>query len=416
MVEYKAFVEKLEVGLKSFLSNPKASWKEQALKYVNGYAEDELRSLVNLNTRRQYGAFFTNHELAIKVLKSTNFRFKKDVSFYDPCCGAGNLLLAVSDIFGKKIQENGFVKKVYGTDLHQEFVDAAKLRLSINTLLNDIPLINYDLNIVKADGLVDNKYYKEATHIVTNPPFNLIESEINNEWASGKVSAAAIFIDRIIEHVNVGTSIIAILPDVLRSGTRYEKWRKIVDKKCYVKKINLLGQFDKYADVDVFSLLLVKREKEKKKLSNKSWITSLDTDTILGDLFDVCVGPVVDNRDPKIGANLPYIISRGLEGWATITQTLMQRQHEGKSFNSPFVVIKRTSRMGDAHRAIATLINIETPVFVDNHLIVIQPKSGTIEDCNYILERLRQQQIDEWINDQIRCRHLTVKVVSKIPL
>jgi len=55
-------------------------------------------------------------------------------------------------------------------------------------------------------------------------------------------------------------------------------------------------------------------------------------------------------------------------------------------------------------------------VYVDNHLIVLQPKKGGIANCRKLLKLLKTQSTDEWIDSQIRCRHLTVKVVSNIPL
>src|SRR5205823_10873749 len=141
----------------------------------------------------------------------------------------------------------------------------------------------------QADGLLPNKYYEQATHIVVNPPFNQIPSNNKLPWAKGKVSFAALFIDKIIENVNADVSIIAILPDVLRSGTRYEKWRLLVQKNCVVEKVVLLGQFDKYADVDVFALKLTKRKKIIKVAElDKKWQPNKFSKTkTLGDLFDV---------------------------------------------------------------------------------------------------------------------------------
>ena len=55
------------------------------------------------------------------------------------------------------------------------------------------------------------------------------------------------------------------------------------------------------------------------------------------------------------------------------------------------------------------------PVFVDNHLIVLKPISGTLRDCKKALAILKENQTNEWLDDKIRCRHLTVKIVSKIP-
>ena len=424
--EYSEFVELLHAEYKNFLTTPRASWHERATRYVNGFAAEELRRLVSIESRREFGAFFTDSLLADKVLQLLKPSFTKNSFIYDAACGAGNLLISASDYIKKS--DINFDDKIHllGTDINEEFVDAAKIRLQINSLLkqpnttNKIKrlLLHNEFSIMTGNGLLENEFYAKATHIFVNPPFNQVVVDEKLNWAKGRVSAAALFIDKIIQYSKPGTSIIAILPDVLRSGTRYDKWRAMVDKECEIEKNELLGQFDKYADVDVYAVMMTKRESpftaitmtEKPRAENTNPVKTID------DIFNVCVGPVVDNRDLREGACLPYIVSRGLKGWSTQTYVALTRQHKGKSFKSPFIAIKRTSRMGDAQRAVATIINMPNPVFVDNHLIVLTPKSGTLRDCKKAIEILQNSQTDSWLDEKIRCRHLTVKIVSKIPI
>lgn len=421
MKEYKEFVNLLDSELQSFRKKPNEEWKEAALKYVDGFAADELRRLVKLEDRREDGTFFTHSDLGKRVLSLLKPNFTKESVVYDPACGASNLLISVADYVRNKNRIKKFEANLFGTDIHKEFVEASRLRLQMNQLIYNDKISDakkIESNIIVADGLLSNKFYEKATHIVVNPSFNQIPSENKLAWAKGKVSAAALFIDKIIQHSKVGVSILAILPDVLRSGSRYEKWRNLVEQTCVIEKVKLLGQFDQYADVDVFALKLTKRKEniEIKSASKKWQSNNVIPGKVLSDLFDVCVGPVVDNRDPHEGANRKYIVSRGLEGWCETNDVNLSRQHEGKSFISPFVVIKRTSRASDPHRAIATIINMPDPVYVDNHLIILKPKSGKVEVCLKALEILKDKRTDDWINTQIRCRHLTVKIVSKIPL
>lgn len=426
MNEYNQFIDKLNSELKKFLITPKEIWNETATKYVNGLAGEELRRLISIETRRQYGAFFTESLLATQVLHFLKPSFNNYSIIYDPTCGAGNLLISVADYFGKLKIYLDQESQLLGTDIHKEFVEVSKLRLLINSLLKQdnsaVPEFKLESNkkysILQADGLQKNAFYERATHLFVNPPFNQVITEEELIWSKGKVSAAALFIDKVIQHTNPGVSICAILPDVLRSGTRYEKWRAMVQKECKIEKVKLLGQFDKYADVDVYAIKLLKRKKSvtiisKVKIQEIQNLPQLQT---LKDLFNICVGPVVDNRDAKEGSLRPYIVSRGLKGWSIQKQVTLNRQHKGKIFCGPFVVIKRTSRMGDSQRAVATIINVPSPVFVDNHLIVLKPKSGTLKDCHKVLSVLKNKQTDDWINDKIRCRHLTVKIVSNIPM
>ena len=65
------------------------------------------------------------------------------------------------------------------------------------------------------------------------------------------------FIITALERAKPGTELVAILPDVLRSGSFTEKWRKRVEQLATVKLVKPHGVFDESADVDVFLLLRV---------------------------------------------------------------------------------------------------------------------------------------------------------------
>ena len=220
-----------------------------------------------------------------------------------------NLIIAAYNFINEKKIRLDHTEHFLGTDIHKEFVEAAKLRCSINQLLSSThnwekPMFRFS----QLDGLVTNEYYKKATHIVVNPPFNLVTVDDDLNWSKGKVSAAALFIDKIIQNINPGTNIYAILPDVLRSGSRYDKWRKMIWEKCTSGPIKLLGQFDKHTDVDVFAITLKKRESSVTlKKSNKKLKAIQIGQTIFGIKFSICVGPVVDNRDEHLGKRRGYI-------------------------------------------------------------------------------------------------------------
>jgi hypothetical protein len=409
---YLKFSAKLEQDIAAFKPEQKQLWQSKAALYVDGLAAAELRRLVSLACRRKDGIFFTESSLAKKVLNALQPAYNPAAKIYDPACGAGNLLIAYMDY----ALENGSVNNIsfYGTDIHQEFITAAELRLTLNGSIHDAATTH---TFVTQSSLDDNAFYREATDIFINPPFNQAVPSCKISWARGKVNMAAVFMDKVIQYVNTGVRICAILPDVLRSGSRYGKWRKFVNQFCTIEKMALLGQFDSHADVDVFAIRLAKRQEPVEfKLASDHFREMATPDKKIEDLFDVCVGPVVDNRDKHEGRKRGYIISKGLEGWSMCKKPLKTRQYKGRSFNGPFVVVKRTSRMGDTHRAIATIINTPSPVYVDNHLIVLKPKSGLISDCTMLLKTLQTSRTDEWLDNAIRCRHLTVRVVAKIPI
>lgn len=424
MYEYEKFVDNLKIELNSYKTTPKELWRENASRYVNGFAAEELRRLVSLEKRRNDGVFFTDSILAEKVLELLQPAFNKQSVIYDAACGACNLLIATANYLHKYNIKPANKNYLLGTDIHYEFVKAANLRLHMNNLLLlpsktvNIAKQKKGYSVKKKNGLVANRFYKTATHIFINPPFGQETIEEKLDWAKGKVSMAAVFMAKAILFANPGTTIMAILPDVLRSGTRYQKWRDMLDKHCITEKIELLGQFDEYADVDVYAIKLIKRQESKQKqiIDTPEVSNSTDRTKTLKDVFEICVGPVVDYRDKKEGPFRPYIVSRGLKCWSIQKEIVLKRKHKGRSFKGPFVVIKRTSRATDANRAMATVINTVEPVYVDNHLIMLKPKARTLTACRLAIRILKDKRTNDWLNEQIRCRHLTVKVVSNIPL
>lgn len=424
MFEYEEFVDNLKIELNSYKTTPKKLWRETASRYVNGFAADELRRLVSLEKRRNDGVFFTDSLLAEKVLEVLKPSFNEQSVIYDAACGVCNLLIATANYFHKHNIKPTNKNYLFGTDIHSEFVAAANLRLQMNNLLllsgktSSMSKQMTGYIVQKKNGLVSNKFYKTATHIFINPPFDQEKVDEKLDWATGKVSMAAVFMEKAVLFANPGTTIMAILPDVLRSGTRYQKWRDMLYKYCITEKIELLGQFDEHADVDVYAVRLVKRQQPAEVITHA--VTDETGQTVsqktLKDIFDIRVGPVVDYRDDKEGQLRPYIVSRGLKSWSIQKEIVLKRKHTGTSFKGPFVVIKRTSRATDENRAMATIINTTKPVYVDNHLIILIPKKKTLTACQLAIKILKAKKTNDWLNEQIRCRHLTVKIVSNIPI
>lgn len=55
------------------------------------------------------------------------------------------------------------------------------------------------------------------------------------------------------------------------------------------------------------------------------------------------------------------------------------------------------------------------PLAVDNHLITAKPQNGGEVECKRLLEVLESPEVSRWLDERIRCRHLTVGVVRSLP-
>ena len=393
---------------------------------LNGQAGDELKARVAVETRRKHGTFFTGHELAEKLLHRAGSRAKlKDAIWLDPTIGGADLLIATAKLIGgtkdyeRTIERWGEV--LLGLDQQHEFIEASKARLvllarSVSKQYGEQP-VDWDKvfpNIRRGDSLLELDVYGRATHLVMNPPFSKMDAPDDCSWAKGKVNAAAVFIETAVKYSRPGTKILAILPEVLRTGTSYAKWQKEITKHADVLSADSEGLFHN-ADVDVFSLVL--KKKAKSTFAGKGFpITRKEKKQRLGDLFKVSVGAVVPYRDPKKGPTYRYLHPKNATAWGTLRRANEWRKFSGTVVTPPFVAIRRTSRPGDKHRATASLVLGRQPVAVENHLIVCQPNDGQVRSCERLMQGLRRSTVDAFINAEMRCRHLTTSIVKAIPI
>jgi hypothetical protein len=421
---YGLYVSRLQALMRE--TRRKSDWQEQVVAALNGEVSTELRRAVSLKTRRKYGAYFTGTTLGERLLKKCS-SFNANRTFYDASCGMGDLLLAAAKNLplAKSLPQTlaQWGHQLTGTDLHPEFVAGAKTRLVLLARLRhqttEALIASPDKffpDIRVGNGLAERTAFQRATTLLLNPPYGLVKALTGCGWAGGRVSEAAIFIIAALERSRPGTEVLAILPEVLRSGTFSEHWRNRVSELAEVHLIEPYGIFDESADIDVFLLRLVRRA-EGRTMRQKKWPTPRTTRwTTVADCFRAHVGRVVPHRDKKNGPKRAYIHARSVPTWTVMKTFTETRRHKGPAYKPPFVVIRRTSRPGDAYRATATVINGKSPIAVENHLIVCEPKDGKLATCKKLMLQLKTDAVNEYINSRIRCRHLTVKAIKEVPL
>lgn len=429
---FASYVRQLE-GVANELINPEVSTANEAhsdfvAAALNGQPSRELRQTVPLTDLREAGAFFTNPGLADRLVGPIIDSVKQGATTADPACGVGDLLLAcarrlpVSEDLGETLTSWG--QKLEGKDLYPQFVRATKLRLLLlavsrgATAHSSAPNINDTFPGIRVgDSLKVRSLVPSTTFLLLNPPYTKVQAPAGCAWGSGSISQAAMFVERCAQRGSPGTKMRAILPDVLRAGSNYKKWRHRMEDFASIDSVEFGGRFDALTDVDVFMAeLTLGRPHEG---GGTDWWEAapfrLAPQGTVGDRFDVRVGPVVPHRDPLRGASYPYLHARGLPSWTSMAAGPELRRFPGTTFLPPFVVVRRTSRPGDKHRATATIITGDRPVAVENHLIVLKPKQNSLQDCDRLLHSLRLQETNDWLNERIRCRHLTVGALRSLP-
>ena len=392
--------------------------------FTNSIISERIRELIPLEELRDKGVFFTGDELSKDAASLLN-DISIDSRIMDPACGAGNLLISVipqlpiADTLTNTLKIWGNI--LYGYDLHQEFIKAAKLRIILEAKNRfdqsdetDISILEGYLNNIRVGDIFDNSIrLMDMTHILINPPFTRASFPEKFNWASGSINSAAVFIDFCIKYIEDETQIVAVLPEVLRSGSSYRKWRELVASNSKGMDISQCKQFDTKTNVDIFLLSFIKNQE-----SCFVW-NQIDSEKYsqVSDFFDISVGPVVPHRDKLEGPEYPFLKARNTPRWETIDADNIeeQRSYFGRTVLPPFVAVRRTSSPSDKDRAVGTVITGDTPLAVENHLIIAKPRSEDITDCIKLIRVFKNESTNVFLNERIRCRHLTVSSVKDIP-
>lgn len=430
MRAYKQFVDELECLFAYARYDPNGS-ADKIVAATNGQAKSELYRLVSVQTRRKFGAFFTDENTAQFAAEFLKPVVKRGGCVCDPACGAGDLLLACTahlepaqDLRSTIMDWSG---RIFGWDMQQEFVDACRLRLALKSIERSQSRLRVSsadpklfAGVRVQDGLAPTPDLESVDAVIMNPPFTAMQAPPDTTWAKGVINTSALFLERVVSQVSPGTKIVAILPDVLRSGTRYSRWRQQISQWLTVANTIPLQQFDQTTDIHVFVLVATKKTSAHAAMQdwnsrNLKSQTKAENQSTVGDLFDVSVGPVVEYREPNRGRWLPFLMARDLPAWTKISGDFPKRRFRGRAAKAPFVVVRRTSRPEDKHRAVATIIGGRDEYAVENHLVILQPKDGKLKSCQPLIDTLKRPETSEFLNHVIRCRHLTVSAVKSIP-
>ena len=424
MWQYAPYVDELK-AIFSLASLKNGSCNSQIEAATNGEAKLNVCKFVPIDVRRQYGIFFTGHDIADKAAQYVRKQIAAGARVIDPTCGAGDLLLACSNYLpvstGLRTSLSQWEQKLYGMDIHPRFVDATRLRLALkciartgNSVRTPLDSENLFPGVSVANALDTNELLSEADVVIANPPFYAMASPRGTPWGLGKVNSSAVFISKFLQQMKIGATLVAIIPDVLRSGSRYDQWRRSISESIDVKTVIPLERFDDATDVHVFILVATKTKRTIGK-----WVPFIEetraSEQTIQNYFAVSVGPVVDYREPKLGPWMPYLRARNLPTWETIRDSTTRRRFRGRAIKAPFVVVRRTSRPEDRFRAVGTIVAGNGEYAVENHLIILQPKDAKIGSCNALLEILKGKNASDFLNSVIRCRHLTVSAVQSIP-
>ena len=105
----------------------------------------EIADHLNKSSRQNQGSFYTPKKLALKMAKMLKLKSKCKV--LDPCCGKGNLFVAVLEIYDFISNED-----LYGVDIDPE---------AIRFCIEKFPGGNFQVGNVLEDDITDDRFWQK---------------------------------------------------------------------------------------------------------------------------------------------------------------------------------------------------------------------------------------------------------------
>ena len=393
---------------------------------LNGAVAEYVQRVVPAALRREFGLYLTPSAMAADLVRPYRERLVNGCRVQDPTCGAGDLLLAAADHLPLNTSISSTLtdwsQLIGGSDISPALRSAARTRLTMLAARRHGGLIPVTscapehLCAIQVTDVLDDPRRADSDLVLLNPPYTQIIAPVRaRRWAKGRVSAAAVVFADSVDAAAPGTTIAAILPESLRSGVRYEKWRTYVSALAKIESIETVGQFDTEVDIDVFILRM--RKAADLSTGLPSWLPhSKWSGGRVADFFEVRVGTVVPHRDREGPTLTPYLTGRACAGKVLTSETLPERGFGPRTFSPPFVALHRTSSPSDKQRLITFMVVGSRPVSVENHLLVLRPMDGARRTCERLIAEFQQASAAVEINNIIRCRHLTASAVASLPL
>ncbi len=352
------------------------------------YLSYEINKLLNLNTKKENGIYFTPSNIIqicfneiLEYSKNNNLIIK---NILEPCCGSCEFICAVDNFFN-----NTNIIGIENNDLIYNKIKDLKLNN------NKLSLINknfFDCSLEKFDL------------IIGNPPFYVIsKNNISNKYHKffdGRPNIFLLFIIDSLKKLNDNGLLCFVLPVNFLNCIYYDKLRNFINcNYCIINIINC--ETSNFIDTQQETIILI-LQKTKNKFKNDKFLLPINNYCIFNDQnninllknlltdskslyslgFDVKVGNIVWNEKKSLltedSSKTLLIYNSNIKNNEFNIQEFKNKDKKNyinlKGKTEVVLLLNRGYGMGE-YNFNYFIVNIDKEYLIENHLIYIYHKT-----------------------------------------
>lgn len=179
-------------------------------------------------------------------------------------------------LYGDKISDKNAWALLWSSFYGYDF-EPTMVRISLmNMVLHGIATPNIEMTDTLSKGFTEENKY---TVVLANPPFkgSIDKSDINDHLTVGTTKTELLFVERMMNLLQIGGKCGVIVPDGVLFGTSnaHKKLRQLLLEKCQLEAVISMpsGVFKPYAGVSTAVLVFIKGDK-----TEKVWFYDMDAD------------------------------------------------------------------------------------------------------------------------------------------